>query len=182
MMSTRVWLANYDPGVPATLAPYPDETLVDLVRQRPHERPGAPAVRFEGAVTSYGRILRDAEAFGRALEQRGGQPGDRVALVLPNCPQFVIAELGAWMAGAIVAPVNPTYPDEELDGLLTRAGARIVVSLAPFYERVKSVQPRTPVRQVIVAHVRDVLPWAKGVLFRLTREHNRRARRPTTRR
>jgi long-chain acyl-CoA synthetase len=170
-MSTRIWLARYDPGVPATLAPYPDETLVDLVRHRAHERPSAPALRFEGAVTSYGTLVREAEAFGRALERRGVRPGDRMALVLPNCPQFVIAELGAWMAGAIVAPVNPTYPDEELAGLLARAGAQTVVSLAPFYERVKSVQPRTSVRHVIVAHVRDALPWAKGLLFRLTREH-----------
>ena len=170
-MSTRPWLASYDRGVPATLAPYPDETLVDLVRQRARERPAAPALRTEGAVTSYGTLLREAEAFGRALEQRGVRPGDRVALVLPNCPQFVIAELGAWMAGAIVAPVNPTYPDEDLAGLLIRAGAETVVALAPFYERVKSVQPRTAVRHVIVAHVRDALPWAKGWLFRLTREH-----------
>lgn len=171
MMSIHPWLASYDKEVPATLAPYPDETLLDLVRQRAHERPGAPALRFEGAVTSYGTLLGEAEAFGRALEHRGVRPGDRVALVLPNCPQFVIAELGAWMAGAIVAPVNPTYPDEELAGLLTRAGAETVVSLAPFYDRVKSVQPRTLVRRVIVAHVRDALPGAKALLFRLTREH-----------
>jgi long-chain acyl-CoA synthetase len=167
----RPWLASYDSGVPATLAPYPDETLVDLVRQRGRERPDAPALRFEGAVTSYGTLLTAAEAFGRALEHRGVRPGDRVALVLPNCPQFVIAELGAWMIGAIVAPVNPTYPDEDLAGLLSRAGAQTVVALAPFYERVKSVQSRTAVSHVIVAYVRDALPWAKAWVFRLTREH-----------
>jgi long-chain acyl-CoA synthetase len=169
-MTTRPWLSHYDPGVPASLAPYADETLVDVVRQRARERPSAPALRFEGAVTSYGTLLKQAEAFGRALEQRGVQRGDRVALVLPNCPQFVIAELGAWMAGAIVAPVNPTYPDDELAGLLARSGATIVVALAPFYERVKTVQPRTSVRRVIVAHVRDALPWVKGLLFRLARK------------
>ena len=169
-MSTRPWLANYDKDVPPTLAPYPEQTLVDLVRHRAAERPQAPALRFEGAVTTYGDLLRDAEAFGAALERRGVKAGDRVALVLPNCPQFIVAELGAWMVGAIVAPVNPTYPDEELAGLLTRAGAETVVALAPFYERVKAVQPRTSIRQVIVAHVRDALPWAKGLLFRLLRE------------
>ena len=169
-MSTRPWLANYDKDVPPTLAPYPEQTLVDLVRHRAAERPRAPALRFEGAVTTYGDLLRDAEAFGAALERRGVKAGDRVALVLPNCPQFIVAELGAWMVGAIVAPVNPTYPDEELAGLLARAGAETVVVLAPFYERVKAVQPRTSVRQVIVAHVRDALPWAKGLLFRLLRE------------
>jgi long-chain acyl-CoA synthetase len=166
----RPWVAHYDDGVPASLAPYPDETLVDLLRQRARERPHAAALRFEGAVTSYGALLRQSEAFGRALEQRGVRPGDRVALVLPNCPQFVVAEVGAWLAGAIVAPVNPTYPDEELAGLLSRAGATVVVALAPFYERIKAVQPRTAVRRVIVAHLRDALPWLKALLFRLTRE------------
>jgi long-chain acyl-CoA synthetase len=166
----RPWLAHYDKGVPASLAPYPEETLVDLLRQRVRERPDAIALRFEGATTSFGALLEQAEAFGRALEQRGVRPGDRVAIVLPNCPQFVVAELGAWLAGAIVAPVNPTYPDEELAGLLSRAGATSVVSLAPFYERIKSVQPRTSVRKVIVAHLRDALPWLKAQLFRFTRE------------
>jgi len=169
-MSTRPWLANYDPGVPASLAPYAEETLLDLVSARARERPEAPALRFEGSITSYGDLLSDAAAFGRALEQRGVKVGDRVALVLPNCPQFVVAELGAWMVGALVAPVNPTYPDDELAALLSRAGATVVVALAPFYERVKAVQGRTAVRSVIVAHVRDALPWATALLFRLARE------------
>jgi long-chain acyl-CoA synthetase len=169
-MPTRPWHAHYDQGVSTSLAPYPEETLVDVVRQRAGERPAAAALRFEGAVTSYGQLLLLGEAFGRGLEERGVKRGDRVALVLPNCPQFVIAELGAWMAGAVVAPVNPTYPDEELAGLLTRAGANVVIALAPFYERIKTVQPRTAVRRVIVAHVRDALPWWKSILFRFTRE------------
>lgn len=167
---TRPWLSHYDPGVPTSLAPYRDETLVDLVTERATERPGGPAVRFEGAVMTYGQLLRDARAFGRALQERGVARGDRVALVLPNCPQFVVAELGAWMAGCIVAPVNPTYPDEELAGLLKRAGATVAIVLAPFYERVKAIQERTDLRLVVVAHVRDALPFPKSLLFRLFRE------------
>jgi long-chain acyl-CoA synthetase len=170
MTHPRPWLSHYDVGVAATLAPYADDTLVDLVRARASEHPHAAALRFEGAVTSYGSLLAQAEAFGHALEARGVARGDRVALVMPNVPQFVVAELGAWMAGAIVAPMNPTYPDEEIAGLLSRAGATVVVVLAPFYERVKAVQARTSVRHVIVAHVRDALAWPKSLLFRLARE------------
>jgi long-chain acyl-CoA synthetase len=169
-MNTRPWHVHYDPGVPPSLAPYADETLLDVVRKRAQERPAAPSIRFEGAVTSYATLVRLGEAFGHALEQRGVKRGDRVALVLPNCPQFVIAELGAWMVGAIVAPVNPTYPDDELAGLLSRAGATVVVALAPFYERIKTAQPKTSVRLVIVAHVRDALPWWKSMLFRVAGE------------
>ena len=169
-MLERPWLARYDAGVPPSLAPYPEETLLDVVRARARERPDAVALRFEGAVTTYAQLVREAEAFAHALEQRGVARGDRVALVLPNVPQFVVAELGAWMAGAVVAPVNPTYPEAELTHVLARSGATTVVVLAPFYEHVKRAQPRTSVRRVIVAHVRDALAFPKSLLFRLLKE------------
>lgn len=166
----RPWLSRYDPEVPPTLAPYADETILDLVSQRAADNPGAVALRFEGAVMSYSTLLQQAMAFGRALEQRGIKPGDRIALVMPNVPQFVIAELGAWMAGAIVAPMNPTYPDDEIAGLLSRSGAVAAVVLSPFYDRIKAVQARTSVRDVIVAYVREALPFPKSLLFRWLRE------------
>ncbi|MDQ6636155.1 MAG: AMP-binding protein [Gemmatimonadota bacterium] len=169
-MSQRPWLSHYDPTVPATLAPYPELTLVDVVRQRAEERPDAVALRFEGARTTYGSLVEQAEAFAHALEARGVKRGDRVALLLPNCPQFLVAELGAWMAGAIVAPMNPTYPDDELTSLLARAGATVAVVLAPFYDRLKAAQPSTQVRHVIVAYVRDALPFPKSLLFRLFKQ------------
>ena len=169
-LSTRPWLARYDPDVPSTLAPYADETILDLVSQRAAENPRAVALRFEGAQITYSTLLQQAMAFGRALEERGVTPGDRVALLMPNVPQFVIAELGAWMAGAIVAPMNPTYPDDEIAGLLSRSGAVAAVVLSPFYERMKGVQARTSVRDVIVAYVRDALPFPKSLLFRWLRE------------
>lgn len=170
MPSTRPWLAHYDRGVPTTLAPYERLTLVDLVERQAREHPDRVALRFEGAKTTYGELLAQGRAFARALEDRGVKRGDRVALLLPNVPQFVVAELGAWLAGAVVAPANPTYPDEELAGLLERAGATVAVVLAPFYEKLKAVQPRTAVRHVIVAHVRDALAFPKSLLFRLFRE------------
>ena len=169
-MSTRPWTAHYDAGVPATLAPYPSETLLDVLARQADERPDAAALRFEGATTSFAELLRAARAFGRALELRGVRAGDRVALVLPNCPQLVVAELATWLVGGVVAPMNPTYPDDELRSLLARAGATVAVVLAPFYDRVKGVQPHTAVRRVIVAHVRDALPFPKSLLFRLARE------------
>ena len=169
-MLDHPWHAHYDAGVPRSLAPYAGQTLVDLVARQAAEHPRRVALRFEGAGTSYAELFASARAFASALEERGVRRGDRVALLLPNVPQFVVAELGTWLAGGIVAPVNPTYPEEELAGLLTRAGATIAVVLAPFYERMKSVQARTPVRHVIVAHVRDALSFPKSLLFRLFRE------------
>ena len=169
-MLDHPWHAHYDVGVPRSLAPYAELTLIDLVARQAAGHPRSVALRFEGAQTSYADLLASARAFASALEERGVRRGDRVALLLPNVPQFVVAELGTWLAGGIVAPVNPTYPEDELAGLLSRAGATIAVVLAPFYERMKSVQARTPVRHVIVAHVRDALAFPKSLLFRLFRE------------
>ena len=172
VLFTRPWHGHYDSGVPASLAPYDEITLVDVVRRQAAQRPHAPALRFEGAVTTYAELLGAAEAFACALEQRGVRRGDRVALLLPNVPQFVVAELGAWMAGAIVAPMNPTYPDEELASLINRAGATVAVVLAPFYDRLKDVQAKTPLRHVMVAHLRDALASPKSLLFRLLKERH----------
>jgi long-chain acyl-CoA synthetase len=166
----RPWLNSYDPGVPATLEPYGEGTILDAVRRHAHERPNAVALRFEGATTAYGPLVRQAEAFASALRRRGVARGERLALILPNCPQFVVAELGAWSIGAAIAPLNPTYPEDELAALLERSGAGVAVVLSPFYETLKRVQPRTAVRRVLVARVRDALPFPRSALFRLFRE------------
>jgi len=169
-MTSRLWHAHYDADVPPSLEPYAAETLLDVVHRQATERPGAAALRFEGRVTTYRELIRDAEAFGAALETLGVERGDRVALVLPNSPPFVVAELGAWMTGAIVTPINFTYPDEEIAQMLARAGATTAVVLSPFYERVKAIQSRTSLRRVVVAHVADALPFPKSLLFRMFRE------------
>src|SRR4051812_44868781 len=96
------WTVNYDAHVPASLAPYPDKTLVDYVREHAAAAPDADAILFKGSRLSYAELDRLSGRFATALLQLGVQRGDRVALVLPNCPQFLIAELGAWKAGATV--------------------------------------------------------------------------------
>ena len=89
------------------------------------------------------------------LASLGVRRADRVALVLPNCPQFVIVELAAWKLGAIVAPLNPTYTERELEGPLRDHAIETVVTLTRFYGRVKSVQPRTPVKRVIATNIKQ---------------------------
>jgi long-chain acyl-CoA synthetase len=80
--------------------------------------------------------------------------GDRVALVLPNCPQFVITLLGAWKAGAVVAPLNPLYSARELAEALNRLEAKTIVVLTRNYATIKAVQPETPVENVIATNIR----------------------------
>jgi long-chain acyl-CoA synthetase len=169
-MQAAPWLGHYDAGVPGTLAPYPERTLLDDLADAVAERPGAPALLFKGRTVSHGELDRASDAFAAALAGLGVAKGDRVALLLPNCPQFLICELGAWKAGAILVPLNPIYTEQELEGALARTGAETIVVLTPFYGRVKAVQPRTALTRVVATSIKEYLPPLLRVLFTLAKE------------
>src|SRR4029079_16414708 len=102
MPADRPWLGHYDPDVRRSLTPYPDKTLLDYLSALAVEHGDKPALLFKGASVSYARLEAESDAFGAALQAMGVGKGDRVALVLPNCPQFLVAEFGIWKAGGIV--------------------------------------------------------------------------------
>jgi long-chain acyl-CoA synthetase len=164
------WLTHYDPDVSPSLAPYPDKTLVDFLTPLARNHGDKPALLFKGASVSYGRIEAESDAFAAALAADGVRHGDRVALVLPNCPQFLVAQFGVWKAGAITVPLNPTYSERELQQALEATAAEIVVTLTPFYSRVKQVQGRTSVRRVIATSIKEYLPAVLRTLFTLFKE------------
>jgi long-chain acyl-CoA synthetase len=160
--------AHYDAGVPRTLVPYPHKTLLDYVAGTTLQRPDHPALLFKGCCVTYAALTRLSDAFAAALLQQGVKPGDRVALLLPNCPQFVIAELGAWKVGAIVVPLNPLYSSDELHGLLADCGAETVVVLAPFATRVREIQPRTAVKRLIATRIQEYVPPLLRLIYTMT--------------
>ncbi|HEX4347226.1 MAG TPA: long-chain fatty acid--CoA ligase [Vicinamibacterales bacterium] len=164
------WAAHYDAGVPASAAPYPDRTLLDFVSELGAEQPPRPALLFKGATITYGELNRLSDAFARALAAAGVTRGDRVALLLPNCPQFFIAELGAWKVGAIVAPLNPIYTERELELSLAAHDIETIVTMTRFYERVKRVQHATRLRRVIATNIKEYFPPLLRFLFTLARE------------
>jgi long-chain acyl-CoA synthetase len=170
MTAKAPWLAHYDAGVPATLAPYPPGTLLDYLSASARTRPEAPALLFKGSTISRIALEDLSDAFAVALAALGVRRGDRVALLLPNCPQFFIAEFAVWKLGAIVVPLNPTYTEPELEPALLEHGVETVITLTRFYERVKRVQPRTAVRQVIATNIKQHFPPLLRLLFTLLRE------------
>jgi long-chain acyl-CoA synthetase len=170
MTISSPWLAHYDPDVPATLAPYPDRTLVDYLANAAREGPKSPALLFKGATVTYGELERLSDACAAAFAALGITRGDRVGLLLPNCPQFLIAQFGAWKLGAIVAPLNPIYTEHELEGPLREHGVETIVTLTRYYRRVKNIQPRTGLRRVIATNIKEHFPPLLRVLFTLFRE------------
>lgn len=157
-MLHRPWLGRYDDGVPASLAPYPERTLLDYVADTAREQPHHPSVIFRGQALTASRLERLSTAFAIALVRSGVRKGDVVALLLPGCPQLLVAELGAWKAGAIVAPLDVAAPQAELATLLKAAGAETLVTLDTMHARVHELRDHTPIRRVIVSRIAEYLP------------------------
>jgi long-chain acyl-CoA synthetase len=169
-MVDKPWLKHYDADVPSSLKPYPDRTLLDYVSEAARKRPEHPAILFKGIRITYGELERFTDAFAAALMGLGVKKGDCVALLPPNCPQFVIAELGAWKAGAVISPMNPIYTERELEGPLANCEAEVMVTLTLFYQRVKSIQPNTKLKRVIATNIKEYLPPVLRLLFTLVKE------------
>ncbi|MBA3342971.1 MAG: AMP-binding protein [Gemmatimonadaceae bacterium] len=169
-MTSRFWLASYDEGVPASLAPYPDRTLLDYLADSARDHPGRAALLFKGGSVSYRELARLSDAFAGGLKGLGVRTGDRVALILPNCPQFMIAELGAWKIGAIVCPLNPTYSPREMEQALATTGARVAVVLSRYYEKVKELQPRTSLQRIVSTNIKEHLPFHLRIAYTFLKE------------
>ncbi len=166
----KPWLAHYDPDVRPSVAPYPEKTLIDYLDQLASTHPSNAALLFKGATMTYGELDALSTSFAAALAGLGVRKGDRVALLLPNCPQFFVAQFGAWKAGAIVVALNPTYSERELEQALVSTGAGTAVVLTPFYNRTKAVQASTAVRRVIATSIKEYLPPVLRILFTLFKE------------
>ena len=169
-MDNRPWLKNYDQDVPHTLAPYPQRTLLDVVTEVAHECPYQTAMLFKGASISYARLEELSDAFASALSAGGVRKGDKVALVMPNYPQLIIAQIGVWKSGAVAVVMDPLSPKDELEQLLVECGAQTVVILSRHYHKMKSIEPHTGLRRIIVTNVKEYLPTHLRVLHTVLKE------------
>lgn len=169
-MSGKPWLNSYDDGVPHSLEPYPDKTLLDVVQETTRQRPGHTAFIFKGRKISYGEFEQLSCDFSQALVSLGVKKGDRVAVLLPNCPQTMITQFGAWKAGAVAAMMNPLYTEDELEQLIKECGAEVAVVLTPFYQKLKSIQAKCGLKKVIATNIKEYLPPILKLLFTLAKE------------
>jgi len=166
----KPWLAHYDSDVSPSLAPYPEKTLIDYLDRLASEHPSKVALLFKGAAMTYRELDSLSTAFAAALAALGVSKGDRIAVLLPNCPQFLVAEFGGWKAGGVIVALNPTYSERELEQAMVSTGTETVVVLTPFYGRVKAIQKNTPVRRIIATSIKEYLPAALRLLFTLFKE------------
>jgi long-chain acyl-CoA synthetase len=171
------WLRHYEQGVPAHID-IPDQPLTWILDQTVRRFPSQTAFIYYGTRLSYARFSSLANRFAAALLRLGIKKGDRVAIALPNIPQYPIAFYGALRAGAVVVPTNPLYTEREMQHQLANSGARIVVMLDMFYPTVRAVRANTALEHVILTSPADFLPPLLRPLYPLTQ---RKAKHPEPR-
>ena len=169
-MRAKPWISHYDKGVPHTLQPYPEQTLIDVVRTTAAESPQQTMLFFKGASISYGEFEQQSNALALALLSLGIGKGDRVALIMPNSPQMLISEFGIWKAGAIAVPMNPLYTLNEFEHALNECGAETAIVLTPFYEKIKQVQPDSRLKRIIATNIKEYLSPLNTLLFTVFKE------------
>ncbi|GAA2414981.1 long-chain fatty acid--CoA ligase [Actinomadura vinacea] len=138
--------------------------------------PRRPALHYYGRTIDYRSLREAADRFAAGLHRLGVQPGDRVALILPNCPQQVIAFFGVLRRGAIAVPLNPLFTEEELRHQLADCGARVAVVLDRGYPTVRAARDGLPLEHVIVTSLVEQLPWTRRLALRLPLVQARRWR------
>lgn len=162
--SERPWTKFYEAGVPPSLT-YPDLTLGNMLAQTVLKYPDHTALLFFGKKISYSELDALTNRFAHALSGLGIKKGDRVALMLPNIPQMVIAYYGTLRLGAIAVATNPLYHEHELEVQLKDSGAETLVAVDMFYPVISPVLPKTSVKHLVLCGIKDYLPFPLNLLY-----------------
>lgn len=163
-VAEKPWLQHYDNDVPEQL-PLPKQPLHDLLSNTAATFPDRPALIFFEQHISYRELDRLSNRFAHALQALGIRKGDRVAIVLPNVPQCVVAFYGTLKAGAVVMLGSPLSNEEEISYQLQDSGARVLVTLTSYRTGIERICEATDIRDVIYTDVREYLPVRHRVLI-----------------
>ncbi len=158
------WLQQYDREVPHSL-PLPKQVLQDLLNNAAQAFPSRTALVYSGQRISFDELDRLSNRFAHALRALGVQKGDRVAIILPNVPQFVIGVYGTLKAGGVVVLGSPLSNEEEILYQLQHSGARVLLALSTYSAMVERACNQSSIEQVIYTDVREFLPLRQRVLL-----------------
>src|SRR5579872_6914516 len=162
----HVWIAHYPKGIPAHLD-YPNQPVSWLLEEATRLHPEQIACRFFSQQLTYEQLHDRCKRMASALKARGLNHGDRVGILLPNCPEYLIAAFGAWMGGFVTVPLNPLMVREEIASLIKSTGCRAVVCLDLLLPLLHSDEVKLDV--VFVTTLKDRLPWWDRFLYSLVR-------------
>ena len=161
----KPWLKHYEEGVPHTLE-YPQKILSVLLQEVAEKHGEKPAIFFFGRILTFDQLNCLIDRFAAILHHLGIGKGDRVAIVLPNLPQYPIVHYAIMRLGAVIVPVNPLYVERELKYQLNDSGAKAAIVLNLVYPRLKAIRAETSLENIIVTSVKDYLPPLLKLLYR----------------
>jgi long-chain acyl-CoA synthetase len=163
-MTDRPWLGSYPQGVPADIDPSQYQSLVALMEESFAKYADRTAYSFMGKDVSYGETDKLSRAFAAYLQGLALAKGDRVAVMMPNCPQYPIAVAAILRAGLILVNVNPLYTPRELEHQLKDSGAKAIIIMENFGTTLQQCIAATPIKHIVLAAMGDRLGFLKGAL------------------
>ncbi len=160
----RPWFKHWPEGVAKTID-YPRMGVPALLARAAKEHPDAVATRFYGREMTYRELDAAASRFAGGLRRIGVKPGDRVSVLMPNCPQFVVAFFGVIRAGGVVVQTNPLYTPRELAEMYNDSGVETVVCVDLYFKNVAKARESTGVKRVVVTDIKEYLPGLLAALY-----------------
>ncbi|WP_243696863.1 long-chain-fatty-acid--CoA ligase [Labedella endophytica] len=173
--NARPWLASYAPGVP-TILDIPDGSLVDIIEQSAREYPTAIALEFFGQTVTYRELADRIERAAAGLVRIGVSHGDPVAIVLPNCPEHVVAFYAILRVGGIVVEHNPLYTPRELRHQFEDHGARVAIAWDKVVDTIQEFPRDVAVDHIVSVDITRGMPFVKRAALRLPVPALRRTR------
>jgi long-chain acyl-CoA synthetase len=159
----RPWFKHYDPEVPQHLI-YPSIPLYRLLEETAAKTPNSPCTNFFNKRLTYWQIKEQSDRLASSLLSLGIQKGDRVILLLPNSPQFLIAYYGLLKAGVVIVPLNPLSAERELEFYLTDSGAKTVITIPLFLNKLIALRGKTPLKHIVYSRLADFLPFPLNLI------------------
>lgn len=160
----KPWLQHYPEGVPHEIDPDQYPSLVALLEESFQKFRDRAAYKFMGKTVTFGDVDDLSRAFAAYLQSLGLEKGDRIAIMMPNVPQYPVAVAGILRAGYVVVNVNPLYTPRELEHQLKDSGAKAIVILENFARTLQECQAQTPTKKVVLAAMGDLLGFPKGLI------------------
>ena len=164
MSEDRPWLKNYPSGVPANINPDEYQSLVKIFEETFEKYRKLPAFSCMGKSITFDQLDKMSKQFGAYLLSRGLEPGDKIALMMPNLLQYPIALFGALRAGLVIVNTNPLYTPREMKHQFSDSGAKAIVIAENFAANLEKVIHDTSIKTVIVTSIGELLGTAKGML------------------
>lgn len=160
------WMVSYDPGIPATVEP-PDISVPEMLHQAAARAPDSPALAFFGKTTTYRSLLTQVQRLTGAFRGLGLGPGERLAVLLPNCPQLMAAYHAILSLGGVAVLLNPLLSPQEIAFQLKDSGSRALLVLDHLLPKVEAAAGQGQLDHVMVTGLKDALPWPLSWLYPL---------------